>query len=127
MARKKDKLPGEGIDNQEELNLDDLDSALDSDNDDIFGDEEEIKDSRKPTGFSVREVAARVKPDAEMARQAGQKIGNEYRHIGKGLDSTVDLVGEVQRMKDDLLKDLSPSMNRLKNVSKKFPYKRPKS
>ena len=123
MANKKDKFT-DNTGGDEEFDFDQFDDLLDDDDDPSYtGTEDRPNDKRKPAGgfspTSVLKNAASVQTVSNIA----SKVGDEFYHVGKAYSSVIDTASELNRYKQDVLKDIAPTINSLKRAGKIYAPK----
>ena len=119
MAKAKDTLTDEGLDNNE-LELDDFDTDLDMDFDFDADPSDEVKDDRRPVASVDVKSVLKDGLSVETGAMIGGRIRDEFTSIDSGYSAIVDTTSDITRYKDDLLKDIAPTINRVKRVSKMY-------
>ena len=122
MVKKRDDFEDQGIDNNDEiLNTNSLDDKLDNfDIDSMMDDFDEKPKKRKPVSdFSVG-VLDGFKPTSESIRHIENAVSNSFPETGKMFSGTIDVASEISRYKDQVIKDIQPSLNQFKITAKRL-------
>ena len=118
----KDEFEEEGLENinDDDIDFGNIDNLLDEDsNDDLEVNTPKIKKRKPVTDFSVG-VLDGFKPSKKTFDIISDSIASSFPQTSKNLDATIDTISQISLYKDQLLKDIQPTLNRFKIASRRL-------
>lgn len=115
MSKDKFSDPDDDFDDEFDMGEFDMDGG-----DDFDMDSPEGGGDRSPASGLDKGYIAKSLVSGKTAKDLGSKIGKEYEKIGNATASTIDVASQLNMMKDDIVRDIAPTITQAKRVSKMY-------